>query len=210
MSVRFGLWLVVEAIVVLATRTLVYALSPSPFARQFEHAAGGPRLPILVLVVAALALGVSSAGVWLASVAVRERRLLLDAPVVCEHRIELPRLFVRAGALFVVGCVLFALLESYIHWRAGLGWHGIECLVGPVHRNAIPILGGLSLVAAAAAAAVAHVLAWMRRTILRLGARPPVPLYRSPVLRAPPTNDRVLGPPAVARLDARGPPSLVC
>ena len=27
----------------------------------------------------------------------------------------------------------------------GLGWHGIHCLLGPVHRNAIPILAALSL-----------------------------------------------------------------
>jgi hypothetical protein len=79
-----------------------------------------------------------------------------------------------------------------------------------VHRNAIPILGGLSLVAAAAVDAVAHVVAWMRRTILRLRARPPGRQYAAPMFRAAPTNDRVLGPPGVTRLDARGPPALVC
>ena len=32
------------------------------------------------------------------------------------------------------------MLESTIHWREGLGWHGLHCLLGPVHRDAIPIL----------------------------------------------------------------------
>src|SRR5207302_512042 len=58
-------------------------------------------------------------------------------------------------------------IESYIHWRAGLGWHGIHCLVGPVHRDAIPLLAAFSLVAAAFAEGVSHLLAWARRTIGR-------------------------------------------
>ena len=40
-------------------------------------------------------------------------------------------------------------LESYLHWRAGLGWHGLHCLAGPVHRDAVPIVAALSLVAVA-------------------------------------------------------------
>ena len=42
----------------------------------------------------------------------------------------------------------FAMFESYLHWRAGIGFHGLSCLVGPVHRNAIPLLAALALAAA--------------------------------------------------------------
>src|SRR2546423_2253975 len=75
----------------------------------------------------------------------------------------------------------FALLESYIHWRAGLGWHGLHCLTGPVHRNALPILGALSLLGAALGAALDHVLAWLRRTITAL-ARPRLRIAGAPPL----------------------------
>ena len=39
---------------------------------------------------------------------------------------------------------------------------------GPVHRNLLPIDAALSLVGAAIATAVGHVVAWMRRTLERL------------------------------------------
>jgi hypothetical protein len=60
------------------------------------------------------------------------------------------------------------MLEAYVHWRAGLGWHGLHCLTGPVHRDLLPLETGLSLVAAAILAAARHVAAWMRRTLARL------------------------------------------
>ena len=85
--------------------------------------------------------------------------------------LRLGRLLVRALVLFLATSLGFALFESWQHWRAGLGWHGLLRLTGPVHRNALPILAALSLVAAALAAALEHVLAWMRRTIARLRAR---------------------------------------
>jgi hypothetical protein len=62
------------------------------------------------------------------------------------------------------------LFEAYIHWRAGLGWHGLDCIVGPVHRDLLPIETSLSLVAAAALAAAERVLAWMQRTVALLRA----------------------------------------
>jgi hypothetical protein len=65
----------------------------------------------------------------------------------------------------------FTVVESYVHWRAGLGWHGARCLLGPAHRDAVPLLCALSLIAAACQAAVAHLLGWMRRT-LQLILRP--------------------------------------
>ncbi|MDX6513505.1 MAG: hypothetical protein QOE36_3009, partial [Gaiellaceae bacterium] len=98
----------------------------------------------------------------------RERRLLAPEPLVEEPRLRVRRLAARAVALFVSTSLAFMVLESTLHWRAGLGWHGLQCLVGPTHRNAIPILGALSLVAAALAAALEHVVAWMRRTVAQL------------------------------------------
>jgi hypothetical protein len=104
--------------------------------------------------------------------------------------------------LAVVSSLSFALFESTLHWRAGLGWHGLSCLTGPVHRDALPILVALSLVAAAAFAAGEHVVAWLRRTLARLAAVRP--LVRPPALAAIPVA--VVLPVVPARLSARGPP----
>jgi len=166
--VRRGAWIAPVAFVVLAGRALAYALSPSPLARTFEHQAGGPRL--LVVVVSTLAAGFVLAVivVSLAALGVRERALVegTQAPP-----LRLRRLVGRAVALFAASAAGFALLESYLRWRAGLAWHGAHCLAGPAHRNALPILAALSLVAAALAAAIEHVVAWMRRTLAAIAAR---------------------------------------
>jgi hypothetical protein len=98
---------------------------------------------------------------------------------------------------------VFAYLESFIHWRPGLGWHGLHCLVGPVHRNAIPVLGALSLVAAALAGAIEHIVAWMRRAIARFAAEPIRPGRIAPPA---PAYEPVLTPAYSAPLGARGPP----
>jgi hypothetical protein len=100
----------------------------------------------------------------------------------------------------------FALTESYIHWRAGLGWHGIHCLIGPVHRDVIPILGALSLVAAALVATLEHVLAWMRRVWAALTARWP----RLGLIPAtePELFELSLSPVLAGPHGARGPPRL--
>ena len=183
----------------LTGRAVVYALSPSPLAQAFEHEAGGPALPFVVVGAAVLGLGLAAAAVGLAALGVRERALLAEAPA---PPLRLSRLLVRAVALFVTTSLGFALFESWQHWRAGLGWHGLHCLTGPVHRNAIPILAALSLIAAALAAALEHVLAWMRRTIARLRGRlEPIPL---PVFFAP--RQPALSGAAVCALGARGPP----
>jgi hypothetical protein len=95
--------------------------------------------------------------------------------------LRLRRLALRAVALYVSSALAFAYFESYLHWRAGLGWHGLFCLVGPVHRNAIPILAALALLAAALAEAAGHVLAWMRAVARELCRRRlilhPLPLH---------------------------------
>jgi hypothetical protein len=199
----FG-WAAVIALVVLGARTIVYALSPSPLALALSHQAGGPQLPIIAAVSLALALAVSATAVWLAAFGVRERRLLETRRVVAVPPLRLGLLVTRALTLWLVAMPAFAYLESYIHWRQGLGWHGLHCLVGPVHRNAIPVLGALSLVAAALATAVVHVLAWMRRTIARLTA---VPRRSYGALFTPPASyEPALKPALAAPLGARGPP----
>jgi hypothetical protein len=161
---------------------------------------------VIAVVAILLAVSLSAAVVWLAALGVRERRLLEKRPVIGEPRLRLGLLATRGIALWLVAMPAFALLESYIHWRQGLGWHGLHCLTGPVHRDAIPILGALSLITAALVAALEHVVAWMRRTLgsvvgpsriagLVLVARPPsVELAPAAALAAP------FGP--------RGPPHL--
>jgi hypothetical protein len=153
-------WLAAAVLVVLLGRTIGYAAVPSPAAGLYSHKLGGPTLPEIALVALALGGSVAVAICWLASLGVRERRLL-------ERRVLL-----RAFALWAVCAPAAGLVEAWIHWRAGLGWHGLHCLVGPVHRDLVPIIGALALVAAAAIAAAEHVLAWMRRTFALLGARP--------------------------------------
>jgi hypothetical protein len=199
-------WSAVAALVVLGSRTIVYALSPSPLAAELSHRAGGPALPAVAVASAALAFVVSVAVVSLAAFGVRERLLLEPRPVIGPPRLRLGLLVGRALALWLVTMPAFALLESYIHWRQGLGWHGLHCLTGPVHRNAIPVLGSLSLIAAAVAAAFEHVFAWMRRTLARI-ATPPratalVQVSRSAFAGVAPAA-ALVGP-----LGARGPPRL--
>ena len=197
-------WPAAVALVVLGSRTIAYAISPSPLAAELSHQAGGPALPVITVVAILLALAFSAAVVWLATLGVHERRLLETRPVVEEPRLRLGLLAARALALWLVAMPAFAYLESTIHWREGLGWHGLHCLTGPVHRNAIPILGALSLATAALAAALEHVFAWMRRTLASIAG--PRRIAGIVVLAEP--HSAALLPPAAfaAPLGARGPP----
>ena len=197
-------WPAAVALVVLGSRTIAYAISPSPLAAELSHQAGGPALPVITVVAILLALAFSAAVVWLATLGVHERRLLETRPVVEEPRLRLGLLAARALALWLVAMPAFAYLESTIHWREGLGWHGLHCLTGPVHRNAIPILGALSLATAALAAALEHVFAWMRRTLASIAG--PRRIAGIVVLAEP--HSATLLPPAAfaAPLGARGPP----
>jgi hypothetical protein len=197
-------WLGIGALVVLTARTLAYALSPSPLAAELSHQAGGPQLPVIAVVSLVLGVGVASSALWLAALGVRERRLLEARPLLVEPRLRIMRVLGRSLVLWAATMVAFALTESYIHWRAGLGWHGIHCLIGPVHRDVIPILAALSLVAAALVATLEHILAWMRRVLAaittrlpRLGVLPAtepelVELSSSPLLAGP---NGARGPP---------------
>jgi hypothetical protein len=197
-------WPVAVALVVLGSRTIAYAISPSPLAAELSHQAGGPTLPVITIVAILLALTFSAAVVWLATLGVHERRLLETRPLVAEPRLRLGLLAARALALWLVAMPAFAYLESTIHWREGLGWHGLHCLAGPVHRNAIPILGALSLTTAALAAALEHVFAWMRRTLASIAG--PRRIAGIVVLAEPRSATLLLPAAFAAPLGARGPP----
>lgn len=158
------------ALVVLLARTIAYAAEPGPMARLLEQRAAGPAFPVVVLVALVLGFGVAVAVCWLAAIAVKERALIERRPA---ERFAAGRMIAVAAALSVATCVIGGLLEAFIHWRVGLGWHGLHCLVGPVHRDLIPIETGLSFIAAAVLAAARHVVAWMRRTFARLAPVPP-------------------------------------
>ena len=160
-------------LVVLLARSISYAIAPSPAARVLEHRAGGPALPVLTLVALALGGSLAIAICWLAAFGVRERELLERRVLaVPPPRFRPAHTFALALALSVVTSVGGGLLEAYLHRRAGLGWHGVQCVFGPVHRDLLPIATSLSLVAAALLAAGEHVAAWMRRTFALLRAVP--------------------------------------
>jgi hypothetical protein len=158
----------VVAMVVLVARTLAYALAPDPRAEALGRVTGGPR-PV---VVGAIALGLAGllagAVLWLSALGVRERHRLRsagDAP-----RLRVVPVLVRATAVAVGASLAFAAVESAIHVHEGLGFHGLHCLTGPVHENALPLIAALSLVAAALVQAVRHAYAFGQRVI---AARPP-------------------------------------
>jgi len=169
-----ALWALAGALVVLCARWLAYAVTPSPEARVLEKQAGGPGLPAIALVSVTLGAGIAIAICWLAALGIRERALLerrvLSAP---PPRLRVGRTLGHALVLAVTTSVAGGLLEAYIHWRSGLGWHGLHCLFGPVHRNLLPFEAALSLIAASLLAAGRYVAAWMRRTFALLRALPP-------------------------------------
>jgi len=199
------------ALLELAARAIVYGLAPSAdeASRHLGGRLGGPGFLAVLLVGVGIAAGLSVAAVWLASLGVRERWALADErPLGPPPRVAVARLLTRALALTLAGWLTFAAVESVIHLREGLGFHGIECLVGPVHRNALPVVGALALLASALQAAAGLVLAWMRRTVARFArprahgrARPvtslllpPAAVRRAPLLLGAPPR----GPPVVA------------
>lgn len=166
---RLLVWLGAAALVILLARQIAYALSPSPGAQLLEHRAGGPALPVLALVSLALGASVAVVVCWLAALGVRERAFVEQRPLADPvPRFGVRRMLALWLTLSVATSLGGGLFEAYVHWRAGLGWHGMECVVGPIHRDLLPIETALSLIAAAVLAAAEHVLAWMRRTFALL------------------------------------------
>jgi hypothetical protein len=205
---RSLIWLAAAVLVVLLGRTIAYAAAPSPMAELYARQAGGPALPVITLVSLALGASVAVAICWLAALGVRERGLLerrvLSSPL---PRLRPARILAHAIVLWVVTAPAAGLLEAYVHWRAGLGWHGLHCLVGPVHRDLIPIIAALSLVAAAAIAAADHVLAWMRRTFALIRCVQ-VGVVLLPGVPAPIESSALRARLRVSRLGARAPPTV--
>ena len=193
---RASFRIIAAALVVLLTRSIAYALAPAPAARLLAQRAGGPALPVLTLVALGVGGSFAIAICWLAAFGVRERELLerrtLAAPPL---RFRTVRTLALALALSAATSLGGGLLEAYLHWRAGLGWHGMHCVFGPVHRDLAPIATSLSFVAAALLAAAEHVVAWMRRTFVLLRTLPPrlfaLPAPARPVGHAPRASRRV-------------------
>jgi hypothetical protein len=202
---RAAIWTLLGAAVVLATRTIVYAIAPSQsqLLVSLEHESGPPQLTGVVIGVMVLAAVLGVAVLWLSVVAVRERLALERHELVDAPRVRPLRLVARSLVLFLTASFAFAMLESYLHWRAGLGWHGLHCLIGPVHRDAIPLLAGLSLLAVAAHGAIEHLLAWAHRLVTLLAARLPLLRGTAPIFSstARPRSARVGSAAA-----PRGPP----
>ncbi len=203
---RAAAWIGLGALVVLATRSLCYALAPGPEAQLLEHKAAGPALPVVVGGALLTALALAAAIVWVAAMAVRERHLV-SGDIGPIPRLNLVRASLSAAGLFAGTSLAFAGVESYIHLREGLGFHGLSCLIGPVHRNALPVLAALSLLAAAVHAATCHVVAWARRTIRLLAGRPPH-LPRPVALPVRPVAIRLRSQLLVLPLGARAPPAV--
>jgi hypothetical protein len=201
-------WLAAAVLVVLLGRTIGYAAMPSPMAELFAREAGGPALPVITLVALALGASVAIVVCWLAALGVRERQLL-ERRVLANPppRLRPARIVLQAFVLWAVSAPAAGLVEAYVHWRAGLGWHGLHCLVGPVHRDLIPIIGALSLVAAAVIAAADHALAWMGRTFA-LVRRADVRVILVPAIPDPIESSALRGCLRPARVGARAPPSV--
>jgi len=187
------LWAGAGVLVVLIARWFAYSVAPSPAAQVLQKQAGGPGLPVLAVVSLTLGGGIAVTICWLAALGIRERSMLerrvLAGP---SPRFHVTRTLLSALALSFCTSIVGGLLEAYIHWRSGLGWHGLHCLFGPVHRDLLPFEAALSFVAAALLAAAEHVGAWMHRTFALLRRLPPrtrgeVPLAPVLVLDVPRT-----------------------
>jgi hypothetical protein len=193
----------VTMLVVLLARSIAYASEPTSAARLLQQRAGGPAFPLLTLTSLMLGAAFALAICWLTAMAVRERALIERR---CVERFAAARALTVSCALTLVTCAAGGALEAYVHWRAGLGWHGLHCLVGPVHRDLIPIEAALSFVAAAVLAAARHVAAWMRRTFARLGVA--VPRLWFEEIAFIPARNRLQPVPHGGSPSARAPPAL--
>jgi hypothetical protein len=189
--------------VALGARALAYALAPGPEAARLAGQAGGPRLPAVAAVALATTLAAAAAMLFFTRLAVRER-LRLDERAGSLPPIRPRSIALRALAFFAVAAPACALLESYVHWRAGLGWHGLTCLRGPVHQELIPLVAALSLLAATAVAAADQLVAGFRRVVAAFLPTLSLSLRRTTLTTAPSSRPPARRAPLVA--SARGPP----
>jgi len=194
--IRLGAWGGTAALVVLTARTLGYALAPQPtlLSAELGRSAGGPKVVLVAVGALGIAAALGGAMLGLAALAVHERLALESARVLSPPRLRPLQLLCRFLVLGLVSSCAFALVESYLQWRAGLGWHGLSCLAGPVHRDVVPLVAALTLIAVAFFASVEHLICWIAQLRRRTRSRP------APQILAP-SGARVGG-----ALPARGPP----
>lgn len=175
-GVRIACQAAAVVLIVAIARWLCYALAPSPnaeLAARLQGSGGGISL-VWVSLAFVLAPAVAAAlGFGLVAAGVRERARLGLEGWSQPGSLGVRALVRRAAALSLASSLTFASFESSIHYREGLGFHGLSCLAGPVHRNALPILIGLSIVIAAVLAAVDLVLAALAGRVLAATAPRP-------------------------------------
>jgi hypothetical protein len=184
---RCWLWMAAVLLVVGLSRQIAYGLSDAPLAERLSAQGGGTNLTAVASISLGIAALASAIGLWLVATGLRERsRLELDDWVDGGRPINLRGVALSTLLLSVASATAFTSLESWLHYRAGLGFHAYHCLFGPVHENALPILIALSLVVSVAIAAVDAVLSAARRLVAQLVcSRRPVPPSSSQSLPAP-------------------------
>jgi len=166
---RILMWALVGLFVVSLGRWIAYALAAGTLAQKLSSQGAGARPAVVAAISLSAALAATATSLWLVAAGLRERsRLELDGWAASSRPFSARRLLTRSAALSAVTIVVFTTVESLIHYEDGLGFHGWHCIAGPVHQNAAPIMIALSLMAAAAVAAVDAVLAATRRVVAAL------------------------------------------
>ncbi len=203
-------WAAAAVLVIAVSRQIAYALAGAAVAQRLAGDGGGTD-PVWIAAAALFAAALAAAvGTWLVAIGVRERCRLELERWAAPAPLRPVRIAVRAAALGLATNAGFAVVESCIHYREGLGWMGLRCIEGPIHADAAPILIGLSLVAAAVITAAEHVLAALRRAVAvlvlsRRGVPRTAESRRPAPARTPGLGRRLHG----ANL-TRGPPGMVC
>lgn len=198
---RIAAWAALVGAIFLGARGLAYVTlgARSVTSAELADAGGGPPLAILAVALPLVGLALAGALAALTSLGVAERhRLSGEGAATAPGPLPARRIATRTVGLTLASSVVFAVVESSLHWRAGLGFHGLHCLLGPVHRDALPFLLAGSVLGAAGSVALAHALAWLRRAVpagARPGDRAPraVLVLLAPATRAPARRRRTPG-----------------
>jgi hypothetical protein len=207
---RLALWLGVALLVFLGGRYLAYALAPRPTleAARLGRTTGGARSLELALALLVGAAVLSAAVLAVATAAVRQRRLTAGAGSLRPPAPSAARVLLAAVTLWALTSAAFGLVEWRIHAAAGLHMSPLHCLVGPIHRDVLPIYAALALLAAALTAAAEYLVAWLRRTIDVLRHAPLVPVPAE-LYSVAPWIDHLLAATPPRALGSRGPPLLL-